>query len=340
MISILSIDGGGVRGIIPAAFLVEFEQRTGKHICELFDLIAGTSTGGILAAALTLPSSCGEPEYSAQEVRSAYLERSGPIFHRSALRAVRTLGGLAGPTYSPHALETMLAQFLGGKRLHSTLTELLIPAYDMASSTPWFFKTSFAKYHRGPADDPLLAQVVRATTAAPTYFPPLTLEDHCLIDGGVFASNPALCAYAQARNLYPVETDFLMVSLGTGLQVHNRPCLKIDDWGIVNWAAPISSVMLNASSASVNYQMRALIGDEGYVRFQVQLDDSIGGMDDAGEENILRLEALARQAVSQQSAAIDRVCRMLKRKPGKHSPAGTPTLHPGPATRLAVPARV
>ena len=114
----------------------------------------------------------------------------------------------------------------------------------MASSTPWFFKTSFAKYQRAPADDPLLSQVVRATTAAPTYFPPLTLEKHCLIDGGVFAANPALCAYAQARKLYPEETEILVVSLGTGSAVHNRPCSEINHWGIANWAVPISTVMV------------------------------------------------------------------------------------------------
>ena len=89
MVSILSIDGGGIRGIIPATFLIEFEKRTGKPICELFDLIAGTSTGGILAAALTLPNSLGKPEYSAEQVHSAYLEYSGTIFHRSMGRPWR-----------------------------------------------------------------------------------------------------------------------------------------------------------------------------------------------------------------------------------------------------------
>ena len=315
MVSILSIDGGGIRGIIPATFLIEFEKRTGKPICELFDLIAGTSTGGILAAALTLPNSLGKPEYSAEQVHSAYLEYSGTIFHRSMLRSVKTLGGLVGPAYSPRALESMLEQLLGNRRLHSTLSEILVTAYDMASSTPWFFKTSFAKYQRAPADDPLLSQVVRATTAAPTYFPPLTLEKHCLIDGGVFAANPALCAYAQARKLYPEETEILVVSLGTGSAVHNRPCSEINHWGIANWAVPISTVMLNASSASVDYQMRALVGTEDYVRFQIQLDNDATGMDDASGENIRHLETLAQQAVRQRSADIDRICRTLKNRP-------------------------
>jgi len=314
MVSILSIDGGGIRGIIPASFLIEFEKRTGKPICELFDLIAGTSTGGILAAALTLPDSRGKPKYSAEQVRSAYFEHGGAIFHRSLMRSVTTLGGLLRPIYSPHTLEIMLEQYLGSERLHATLTEILVTAYDMTSNTPWFFKTSFAKHHSAPVDDPLMTQVVRATTAAPTYFSPLMMEDHCLIDGGVFACNSALCAYAQARNMYPEEEEFLVVSLGTGLQVQNRPCSEINTWGILDWAVPISGVMLNSSSASVDYQMRALVGSKNYVRFQVQLDEDATGMDDASDENMRMLEAIAQKTVSQQSATIDRLCRRLNKR--------------------------
>ncbi len=314
MVSILSIDGGGIRGIIPATFLIEFEKRTGKPICELFDLIAGTSTGGILAAMLTLPDRFGKPKYSAKQVRSAYFEHGGTIFHRSRLRSITTLGGLTGPKYSASGLDEMLEQYLGGARLHTTLTEILVTAYDMASSTPWFFKTSFAKDNRTPVGDPLLTQVVRATAAAPTYFSPLTLEDHCMIDGGIFASNPALCAYAQARNMHPQEKEFLIVSLGTGLQNHNQPCSEVNNWGIANWAIPIIAVTLNSSSATVNYQMQALVGSENYIRFQVQLDDDTTEMDNASDENMGRLKEIAQKAVKQESETIDRLCRILKKK--------------------------
>ena len=184
----------------------------------------------------------------------------------------------------------------------------------MASSTPWFFKTSFAKRHRAPVDDPLLTQVVRATTAAPTYFPPLSMGNHCLVDGGVFASNPALCAYAQARNMYPEEEQVLVVSLGTGLQVHNRPCSKIKHWGMADWIIPISDVMLNASSASVDYQMRVLIDNKNYIRFQVELGEEPAGMDDVSDANIRRLNRLAKKAVREQSAMIDHVCRALEKQ--------------------------
>lgn len=290
---------------------MEFEKRTGKPTCALFDLIAGTSTGGILAATLTVPDSRGQPKYTAEQVLAAYFEHGGAVFHKSLVRTVTTLGGLVKPIYSPRTLELMLDAYLGTERLHTTLTEILVTAYDMTSSTPWFFKTSFARHHRAPADDPLLTQVVRATTAAPTYFPPLMMEGHCMIDGGVFACNPALCAYAQARNMYPEEKEFLVVSLGTGLQVLTKPCMEIENWGIVDWAVPITGVMLNSSSETVNYQMRALNGIKNYVRFQVQLEEDATGMDDASEENMLKLEALAQKAVRQNSLTIDRLCRAL-----------------------------
>jgi len=314
MVSILSIDGGGIRGIIPTVFLAEFEKRTGKPICDLFDLIAGTSTGGILTAMLTLPTRFGRPKYSAEQVLSAYFEHGGEIFHHSLLRSVSTFGGFVKPKYSPSGLDAMLDSYLGSARLHATLTEILVTAYDMSSSTPWFFKTSFAKDHPLPQDDPLLTQVVRATTAAPTYFPPLMMEGHCMIDGGVFASNPALCAYAQARNMYPEETAFLIVSLGTGQQLHNQLCSKVNNWGIADWAVPIIAVTLNSSSASVNYQMRALVGIENYARFQVQLDDDTTDMDNASDKNMRKLEALAQQAIRQNDAEIDRLCRALMNK--------------------------
>ena len=324
MVTILSIDGGGIRGIVPAIFLMEIEKRTGKPICTLFDLIAGTSTGGILATSLTVPDSQGKPKYTAAQVRDAYFEYGDAIFHRRLLRPVTTLGGLLRPTYSPHALKLLLEEFLGNQRLHNTLTEILVTSYDMASSTPWFFKTSFAKEHRNPVDDPLLSQVALATTAAPTYFPPVTLDSHCLIDGVVFAGNPALCAFAQARNMFPLETDFFVVSLGTGLQEHDRLCSEVKNWGATDWAGSIIGVMLNASSASVNYQMRALVGNGNYFRFQVPLGLEPSKMNDTSRKNMQHLLAIAQQVVSEESATIDQVCSILKNKPERQRPLRLP----------------
>lgn len=311
MKKILSIDGGGIRGIIPAAYLAEIEKRTGKPICTLFDLIAGTSTGGILAAALTVPDSRGRPKNSAKDVYDAYIKNGAEVFRKRFLYKLRTLNGLAGPSYSPQALKRMLTEFLGNARLHMTLTDVLITSYDMSSSTPWFFKSAFARKNRAPADDPLLKHAVLATAAAPTFFPPVTIEGHCLIDGGVFASNPALCAYAEVKKMYPSEKDILIVSLGTGVENNNRTCRQIDRWGIMSWAVPITGIMLNSSSATVDYQLRALAGTQNYTRFQVKLKND-AGMDDASEKNIRKLESIARSSIAQESDILEKLCRRLK----------------------------
>lgn len=323
MITVLAIDGGGIRGIIPATYLDEIEKRCQKSVSRLFDIIAGTSTGGILAAGLTVPDASGRPRYSAADLRETYLSSAGALFPRSALRSLSTLGGLTGPIYSPKPLERMLNAYFGEVRLSETLTEILVTAYDMASSTPWFFKTSFARQNPAPVDNPLLSQVVRATSAAPTYFPPLNMDGLCLVDGAVFASNPALCAYAQACRMFPGEHEILVVSLGTGLQNHDRSAWEVSHWGIMDWAVPISTVMMNSSSATVNYQMQALAGEENYVRFQVNLDKGAGRMDDADNKNLRYLDSLSRTAVTADAPLLDKLCRRLTHR-------GTP---PGRAIR-------
>ena len=138
-----------------------------------------------------------------------------------------------------------------------------------------------------------------------------------MIDGGVFAANPTLCAYAQAKVMYPREEEFLVVSLGTGLEVQPRSCDQVKNWGIAQWAVPIISVMLNSSNATVNYQMEALSRGRNYVRFQVPLDHESAAMDDASPENMARLDALSREAVKRESERIDQVCRALTKNGSK-----------------------
>lgn len=312
MITILSIDGGGIRGIIPAAILAELEQRTGKPVCRLFDYIAGTSTGGIITAMLTVPDSSGQPKYSAGEVKSLYTELGRKVFHRSIMRRIVTLGSLSGPRYSVKNLERLLQEYLGNTRLHSTLTNVIVPTYDMENCTPWFFKTSYAAERASREEDPLLAQVARATSAAPTYFRPMRMAPrHCFIDGGVFANNPAVCAYAEARKNHPFERDFLIVSLGTGQHQKRHSYRQAKNWGTLCWTLPILGVIMNSASSTVDYQMQTLVGSDNYFRFQVRLDRRSTDMDDAGEENLRRLDRLAKEEIKRSRGKIDHLCRIL-----------------------------
>lgn len=310
MITILSIDGGGIRGLIPAAFIAEIEKRTGKPACRLFDLIAGTSTGGILAAMLTVPNAQGKPRYTAAQVQSLYTRFGRTVFQSSLWRKTWTLGGLANTHYSSEGLQALLDEYLGNARLHCALTDILITAYDMQSASPWFFKSRFAAGHRSDEDDPLLSQAVLATTAVPTYFPPCRIGEHCFIDGGVFAVNPTMCAYAEIKKLNRYENDILIVSLGTGEHNDSYTYKETRNWGMLRWAVPIIGVFTN-SGPTVDYQMKQLAGTQQYFRLQIPLDSDSIAMDDAGDANLRRLEAAARDGVRRHGDTIDTICGIL-----------------------------
>ena len=291
MKKILSIDGGGIRGIIPATILAEIEKQTGQTISETFDLIAGTSTGGILAIALSKAGDGGKVQYSAEELIALYADHGDEIFYRSPWRRISTLRGLADERYGHEALEKLLRQYMGDEVLGNALTNVLVSSYDIENRQPFFFKS-----WRDESRQVKMWQAARATSAAPTYFEPASIpvagDDLALIDGGVFINNPAVSAYAEARRLYQDEDEFLVLSLGTG--EHMRPIRyeEAKGWGLAAWAIPILSVVFDGVSHAVDYQMRQMLGDN-YHRYQVELTIASDDMDNASRANI---EALKRQS--------------------------------------------
>ena len=219
MVRILSIDGGGIRGIIPAMVLAEIERRARQPIAKLFDLIAGTSTGGIIALGLTIPKCPGAPLYSAQRFVELYEHQGARIFSRSLLRALFAVDNLTWKKYSSGGVEQVLEEYFGESRLRDAVTDVLVTSYEIERRFPFFFKSSNA---RRRADYDFRARdVARATSAAPSYFEPMKLPSgtnsdyYTLIDGGVFANNPAACALVEARATLE-DSDYLVVSLGTG----------------------------------------------------------------------------------------------------------------------------
>ena len=219
---ILAIDGGGVRGLIPATILAELERRTGRPVAALFDLVAGTSAGGLLALGLAKPQGdgphSGRPQYSAADLMALFAAVGPRIFQRTPARVLCTLDGLLDEKYPADSFEDVLQEYFGEARLSQALTNVILPAYELGRRQAFFFKSRRAK--RDPRDDFLMRQAARATSAAPTYFEPLRLAapagELAFVDGGVVANNPAMCAYAEARKHYPEAADILLVSLGTG----------------------------------------------------------------------------------------------------------------------------
>lgn len=316
-IRILSIDGGGIRGIIPALILAEIEQRSGKPISSLFDLIAGTSTGGILALALSRPGTRGKPRFTAARLVELYEEEGGRIFSRSIWHRIHAVGNLLEEKYPSKGLEAVLREYLGGTRLKQALTETLVTAYEIEQRIPWFFARHKALKHPDTHDFPM-TQVAHATAAAPTYFEPIKIpvkngsDYYALIDGGVFANNPAMCAYVEARTLHPRAKDFLVLSLGTGELTRPLPYDAVKGWGLANWAQPILNVVFDGISDTADYQLRQLLPSDRYYRFQTRLTEDNEDMDNASRRNLRDLKLLATELLRREGPRLDQLCDQLK----------------------------
>lgn len=326
-IKVLSIDGGGIRGLIPAMVLAEIEQRTGKPVSELFDLIAGTSTGGILALGLAKPAvGCREPQYKAGELADLYEKEGARIFSRSVWHRTRAVGNALEEKYPSEGVEAVLDEYFGDARLQDALTGVLVTAYEIERRIPWFFRSERAK-SRIDYDFPM-KQAARATSAAPTYFEPVKIDAehssdyYALIDGGVFANNPAMCAYVEARrwieakdSSYPPGTDVLLVSLGTGELTRRLPYEEAKGWGLLGWAQPLLGVVFDGVSDTVDHQLGELLqpkeGKRRYWRFQRRLDEGNDDLDDASRTNVRVLKLLAESIVRDNSGELDNLCARL-----------------------------
>ena len=300
---VLAIDGGGIRGLIPAVVLAELERRAGRRVFELFDLIAGTSTGGILACAL-----CAPDPMPAEQVAAIYEEEGPEFFDRSVWQRIRSAEGQLDEKYDAGALDRALERFLGGKRLADAQPELIVPAYDMTEPGPYFFKTRNARERR--AEDFPLTVVARATAAAPTYFEPLPVGPRALVDGGVVAVNPAMSAFAEVLRFHPGE-EVVLLSLGTGQQTRSRRFADVDDWGLVEWARPILDAVFDGASDAVDYQLRHVLGGARYWRLQVELTRASDDLDDASPENLRELRGHAEELIAARSADLDAVVAAL-----------------------------
>jgi hypothetical protein len=317
-IKVLAIDGGGIRGIIPAIILGAIQKRLGNDLHTFFDLIAGTSTGGIIALGIGTGCNNGKP-YSPDELVNLYVANGPAIFKQDLLTPEKAL---FFPKYAPDGLEKALAGFFHNAELEAALTPLLISSYDLQSQLPFFFKS-----HRIAADATYnwpLAAIARATSAAPTYFPPHHLtrgsEDYALVDGGVYVNNPSMAAYAEARALYSGYEEFVVVSVGTGDRQDRITYSAAKDWGMIGWAQQIAPVLMDSVSEAVDYEMRQIPGCN-YYRLQVaNLQLAEADMDNASPQNLENLQATAKQYVDSVSDELAQVCAELAKGRGCDMP--------------------
>lgn len=311
---VLSIDGGGIRGLIPALVLAEIERRTRRPTAELFDLVAGTSTGGVLACALTRPGADGKPAFTAQELAELYLTEGPKIFDRSLLKRITSLEGLIDERFSDDGLNAALQLYLGDTCLSEALCDVLVTAYDIEGRFAFFFRSARAR--TDPSYDFTMRDTGRATSAAPTYFEPFEVTDaagahtYPLIDGGVFAVNPAMCAYADV--VAAGRKLDVMASLGTGTQTDAYSVEDVRGWGQLQWARPILDFVFAGVADTIDFELASLAGDR-YVRLQAELRYASDALDDASESNLSRLRGEAERLIAERSADIEALCERLTR---------------------------
>ncbi len=325
---ILSIDGGGIRGILPGQILVTLEsilqkltKRKGARIADFFDLIAGTSTGGILTCLYLTPGPRGtRPKYTAQQAVDLYLKFGGKVFDVSAWQRIRSGGGWFDAAYSADGLKKLLKKYLADVRLCKLLKPCLITAYDTGRRKAHFFKQHRAKTDR--QRDFTARAAARATSAAPTYFEAANIKavggkEFSLIDGGVFANNPTLCAYAEARtmNHKPTANQMVILSLGTGEKLKKFPFAEIRHWGKLEWAVPVLDIMMSGVSETVDYQLkqvyRAVKKPGQYLRIMPGLGSASQDMDDASPRNLRALKAAGQQAARKNRAKLEKFALKL-----------------------------
>ncbi|WP_408067132.1 patatin-like phospholipase family protein [Wolbachia pipientis] len=299
---ILSVDGGGIRGIIPAVILAEIEKRARRTIAEIFDLMAGTSTGGIVVAGLCKKDQQGNPQYSASDLVELYQEYGSYIFKSSFLR--RSIFSWLNCTQYPHKnIESILEKYFGDDTLQNTLNNVLLTSYDIQNNCPFFFKS-------WKGGNIKLKDALRAATAAPTYFIPKHLKinqiNRVLVDGGVFANNPAACAYASGKRLFPND-DIVLLSIGTGRTDRSIEYANSKRFGKIGWIKPLLNVMFASGLDCVNYQMNQVIGNR-YVRIQSQLKLASADMDNITSKNIKSLQQEANAMIKDNQELIDKFC--------------------------------
>ncbi|KAK4276657.1 hypothetical protein QN277_014783 [Acacia crassicarpa] len=306
LVTVLSIDGGGIRGIILSFLESELQKLDGEdaRLVDYFDVIAGTSTGGLLTAMVTAPNEKNRPLYAAKEIKDFYLEHGPKIFPQHS-RLLSDVMKLSGPKYDGKYLHGLLREKLKHTKLHQTLTNVVIPTFDIKLVQPTIFSSFMVK--RKPDLDALMSDICIGTSAAPTYLPAhyfetkdgenKVLSEFNLIDGGVAANNPTLVAMAEVTNrisaderkeygVVPMQYDrFLVISLGTGnhKQEYRYTAPEAAEWGILSWLSskgsnPLIDCFDQASADMVDFHLaslfRGLFSEQNYLRIQ---DDTLTG---------------------------------------------------------------
>jgi patatin-like phospholipase/acyl hydrolase len=285
--AVLSIDGGGVRGIFVAAVLASLERDTGTRIADHFDLVVGTSTGGIIALGLGAGMS---PE----EILALYIDNADSIFPARRRSVLAKPLSLVRAKYKADGLRRVVQRVFGDTLLCESTVPLVIPSYNIGENTVYLFKTPHHERLRRDWCVPMW-QVAMATTAAPTFFPAYSLPgDHVrLVDGGVWANSPSMVGIVEAVSMFAQSLDQIrLLSLGTTVAAAYRP-RKLDRGGLIQWirSPNVAQVLLAGQSQGAFAASEHLLGRGRAFRLNPPAPESLARLDAADARDLLAAAA-------------------------------------------------
>lgn len=340
MKKILSIDGGGIRGIIPGMALVALERKLKREsgnpdaaIADYFDFFAGTSTGGILICLLLCPDkeNPNRPRFTAEEALNLYVKYGSEIFKSSNFRRLLASFGLVSERYNAATLEQVLYTYFEDTKLSELIQPCVIPAYNIELRKTHFFRQQTA-IKRGDVRDFHVRDVCRATAAAPTYLSvaetySLAGTRYPLLDGGVFAPNPSMSALVEVTKAFN-ETrvdDISIVSMGTGRSRKAYDYEYFKKKKAISIGPALVDIMMSGAAESSDFFLRRLYESvhksKQYTRIEPNDLHSVNeALDAASPTNIQRLIALGDRMVSQNNETLDRIVSWLIKEKEKEAP--------------------
>ncbi len=334
---ILAIDGGGIRGLIPLRILESLEARLrarGKTapLHRYFDMMAGSSTGGLIVAGLAAPGpdDLGGQAAGIAELRRFFEVEARDVFRRKGLFERLFANPLAffDECYDERPLERLLKDQLGWTSLQSALTRIVLTAYDIERREAVFL-TNGRQSDGGRPDDYYFWQAVRATTAAPASFEPMRAEnlthgdERVLVDGGVVMNNPVLAAYLEAMKLDWAPQEIAVLSLGTGAGTRRGYSFReASRWGPLGWLSPANgvpllSILAHGQSTTAAYQADRLLPAAGIaevIRLDGDLPEGAEAFDNTRPGNIIELNGVADRIIRDNTLLLDRIAAELSER--------------------------
>lgn len=289
---ILALDGGGIKGLFSAAFLAKLEDDLSIKITDHFDLITGTSTGGIIALGL---ASGMRPN----KIVEFYQEYGPKIFGYEGHKWLKCWKHLRGVLYQAENLEKALKNCFGEKTFAQCEKRVVIPSYNLGRDEVYIFKTGHHPTIRRDPKVPLW-KAAMATSAAPTYFSSFKEIDHVrLIDGGIWANNPSIVGITEAVSLLKMDLHKIrLLNIGTTSEVVHR-CKKLDKGGKWAWKKDALNIALRGQSVGAFNQAQLLIGKENACRIDPTVPDQVFGLDKLNLDELLALAASESRKYSQ-----------------------------------------